>query len=750
MTISPPQESYWQITGMGCAACAQTVTKAIAGLEGVRECQVNFAAAQAHILYDAPLTPDRIITAVQSAGYDAQPLDLDALWRGEVLEIDNRVDVHPWRLWVALGLAALLVLLSLPMMLHLHGFPPWFHHPWLQWLLSTPVLFWCGQEFFIGAGHSVQRRSPDMNTLVALGTGAAYLYSLWVTLDPQFFRTQNLEPAVYYEAAAVVIALILLGRNLEHRARGETSMAIRKLMGLRVQTARVIRDDREMDLPIGAVVVGDRLRVRPGERIPVDGVVIAGRSAVDESMITGEPMPVTKVADQEVIGGTVNTLGSLEILAQRVGRETVLAQIVDLVRQAQGSKAPIQKLADRVTGWFVPVVLAIALVTFSLWWIATGNLTLAVVTAVNVLIIACPCALGLATPTSVMVGTGKAADYGILIKNAASLEVGQKLHTIVLDKTGTVTQGQPQVTQYRTEFGGDPDRELALLRQIAALEALSEHPLARAVLAYAEAQGIAAPWPDVTEFGAVVGAGVQGQIAGQWLYVGTDRWLGELGYTVPPPPTTDLPQTWIAIAQGDQVVARMGISDPPKPEAAQAVQQLRSLGLEVILLTGDNTTTAQAIARSLGIPQAIAEVRPAEKATQIQTLQHQGKIVAMVGDGINDAPALAQADIGIALGTGTDIAIAAGDVTLIQGDLRRIATAIHLSRATVTNIRQNLFWAYFYNLLGIPLAAGILYPWTGWLLNPMIAGGAMAFSSVSVVSNALRLRGFRPPHGERS
>lgn len=680
-------------------------------------------------------------------------------------------------------IGAVLILGTLPMMLgaRIPGWPMFLHNPWLQLMLATPVLFWCGQSFYVGAGRAFVHRAANMNTLVALGTGTAYLYSVMVTLFPDFLVAQGLSPDVYYEAAVVIIALLLLGRYLEHRARSHTSDAIRQLMGLQANTARVVRaingEETEVDLPIEAVMVGDIVIVRPGEKIPVDGEVTAGSSAVDESMVTGEPMPVPKAQGDEVIGATLNKTGSFRFKASRVGQETVLAQIVQLVQAAQGSKAPIQKLADQVTGWFVPVVIAIAILTFILWFSVMGNITLALLATVGVLIIACPCALGLATPTSIMVGTGKGAENGILIKDAESLERAHQLQIVVVDKTGTLTEGKPTVTDYLTTKGIAHNNEIKLLQLVAAVERHSEHPLAEAIVSYAESQGIQRKQlASVQDFDAVTGKGVQGIVNGHRLHIGTERWMQELAIN-----TQSLQSrrqawekaakttAWIAV--DGQVEGLMGIADALKQSSAQAVAALQSMGLEVVMLTGDNLQTAEAIAQAVGIRRVFAEVRPDQKAALIQQLQsedfsrrghsrqgpstdHQSKHsashpsqhtqVAMVGDGINDAPALAQADVGLSIGTGTDVAIAASDITLISGDLRGIVTAIQLSQATIANIRQNLFFAFIYNVAGIPIAAGILYPIFGWLLNPMIAGAAMAFSSVSVVSNALRLRNFQP------
>ncbi len=658
------------------------------------------------------------------------------------------------------GLVSVLLMTGMVAMVspwHLPSILMTLHHPWVQLVLATPVMVWCGQPFFGGAWQSLRRRRADMNTLVALGTGAAYLYSLFATLFPQALVAQGLEAAVYYEAAVMIITLILLGRFLEQRARQHTSEAIHRLMGLQAKTARVIKDGVEQAVPLEAVQVGDEIRVRPGEKIPVDGWVTAGQSTVDEAMVTGEPMPVLKQPGDEVIGATLNTTGSFQFRAARVGADTVLAQIVQLVQAAQGSKAPIQKLADQVTAWFVPGVLAIALLTFMVWFAVTGNPVRALLTTVGVLIIACPCALGLATPTSIMVGTGKGADHGILIKGADSLELAHKIQTVVLDKTGTLTQGKPVVTDFVTTVGAGA-AELDLLKTIAAIEHQSEHPLAMALVQYAQRQEINLDQlPRVDEFEAIAGQGVQGRVAGQWVSIGTPAWLTAQGRSMQPwgdgpkgPVCDHRAATWahqaktvVGVALDEQVVALMAIADTLKPTSAAVVKSLQRLGLEVVMLTGDNPETAAAIAESVGIRRYVAQVRPDQKAAQIQALQAEGKVVAMVGDGINDAPALAQADVGMAIGTGTDVAIAASDITLISGDLQGIVTAIQLSRATMANIRQNLFFAFIYNVAGIPIAAGVFYPLLGWLLNPIVAGAAMAFSSVSVVTNALRLRQFR-------
>ncbi|MGP1386064.1 MAG: heavy metal translocating P-type ATPase [Thainema sp.] len=753
------EQATLKLQGMSCAGCANAIENAIRSVSGVDECSVNFGMEQASIQYHSGQTNlKQIQAAIADAGYSAFPLEDERSSEAAEEAAQEKLQQLQRRVIVGGVISAILVFGSIPMMtgLEIGWIPAWLHHPWVQLVLTLPVQFWCGYQFYINSWKSFWRHTATMDTLIALGTSAAFFYSVVVTLIltlfPNFFVRQGLSPAVYYESAAVVITLILLGRLLEQRAKGQTSEAIRKLIGLQAKTARLVRDGQTVDVPIESVQVGDIVLVRPGEKIPVDGVVTEGSSTIDESMVTGESIPVQKQSGDEVIGATINKTGSFQFQATRIGRDTVLAQIVQLVQQAQSAKAPIQRLADQVTGWFVPVVIAIALLTFIIWFNVMGNLTLALVTMVGVLIIACPCALGLATPTSVMVGTGKGAENGILIKGADSLEVAHKIETIVLDKTGTLTQGQPTVTDFMTVQGTANQNELKLIRLAASVEQNSEHPLAEALVQYARSQEV-----DLTaaqDFDALAGSGVQAIVSDRMVRIGTARWLRELGLDtaalqVQAERIEAEGKTVVWLAVDQDVEAIFGIADALKPSSAEAVRRLRRMGLDVVMLTGDNRATAEAIAREAGIHRVFAEVRPDQKAEQILKLQREGKRgepkrVAMVGDGINDAPALAQADVGIAIGTGTDVAIAASDITLISGDLQGIVTAIQLSRATMQNIRQNLFFAFIYNVLGIPIAAGVLFPLTGWLLNPIIAGAAMAFSSVSVVTNALRLRRFQP------
>ncbi len=653
------------------------------------------------------------------------------------------------RFFVALALTVPVFLLAMGGMipgLGLDRLIPRQTSKWLEFLLATPVVVWAGGVFFVKAWRSVVNRSPNMFTLIALGVGAAYAYSVVAVfapgLFPDSFRRDG-EVALYFEAAAVITVLVLLGQWLETRARAKTGQAIQALLGLAAKTAHLVRDGEEIDVPADSIQVGDLLRVRPGEKLPVDGVVEDGQSAVDESTITGEPIPVQKTAGGAVIGATINQTGSLLICAQRVGSETMLAQIVAMVAEAQRSRAPIQKLADSVAAWFVPAVVLCALIAFGLWAVLgpEPRLAHALAAAVSVLIIACPCALGLATPMSVVVGIGRAAQSGILIKNAEAIERAEKIDTLVTDKTGTLTAGWPNVTEILPNGDFDPDKLLTLA---AAAEQRSEHPLARAIVDAARERGLKIP--DAAEFESVTGAGIRAKIGKTRVVAGNRDFLESCGVSIPPNLATNAEEfqakthTVVWVSLNGQTAGILGISDPIKPSTPKAIAALREMSIHVIVCTGDNPRTAAAVAKELGIGDVRAGLTPSDKHKIVRELHQAGKIVAMAGDGVNDAPALAEADAGIAMGTGTDVAMESASITLVKGDLSGIARAIRLSRATMRNIRQNLVFAFAYNALGIPIAAGVLYPAFGLLLSPMIAGAAMSFSSLSVIANALRLR----------
>ena len=738
------------ITGMTCANCAATVERALNNkVDGVVQANVNFATERATVEYiPGVASVAAMVGAIERAGYGViqsagdvdKPLeDIEAQARqAEILDQTRKF-------WVGVVFALPLFLLSMARDFGWLG--DWSHAPWVNWLflaLATPVQFYTGWDYYVGSCHALRNRTANMDVLVAMGSSVAYLYSVVVLL---------FQPAgqhVYFETSAVIITLIKLGKLLEARAKGQTGEAIRKLMGLRPKTARVVRDGATMDVPVEEVRVGDLIVVRPGERIPVDGIVAEGHSAVDESMLTGEPIPVDKSRGDEVIGATINKQGLLKFEATRVGAETALSQIIQMVREAQGSKAPIQRLADKVAGVFVPAVIIIALITFALWWAIGGDFTVAMIRLVSVLVIACPCALGLATPTAIMVGTGKGAALGILFKNSEALETAHRLQTIVLDKTGTLTKGEPSVTDVLTK-ASDPEFRISLLRLAASAERGSEHPLGQAIVSRAEAEGITVADPQ--DFEAVPGKGIRAQVEEHAVLVGKPEWLDTEGIplgglTAEVERLQAEAKTAVVVAIDGEAAGVLGVADTLKDGSAEAVSQLHALGLEAVMLTGDNRRTAETIAGQVGIDRVVAEVLPADKAAQVEQLQSDGRMVGMVGDGINDAPALAQADVGIALGTGTDVAMETADVTLMRGDLRTVPQALALSRATMRTIKQNLFWAFFYNVMLIPVAAGALYPlpWE-WVpdilrqLHPVLAAFAMAFSSITVVSNSLRLRG---------
>jgi Cu+-exporting ATPase len=613
-------------------------------------------------------------------------------------------------------------------------------------LLTLPVMFWSGSDFFTGAWAAFKHRSANMNTLIALGTGAAWLYSTFAIAVPSVFPEGTAEP--FYDVVAVVIALVVLGQALELRAKGQSSAAIKKLLGLQAKTARVIRDGNEMDLPVEEVLVGDVIQVRPGEKIPVDGVIVEGSSTVDESMLTGESLPTSKKMGDEVIGATINKTGAFKFRTTKVGKDTALAQIVKMVQDAQNSKAPIARLVDTVSGYFVPIVMILAVWTFVIWFVIgpQPQLVYALVTSVTVLIIACPCALGLATPMSLMVGIGKGAENGILIRSGEALQTARNVQIVVLDKTGTITKGKPELTDLvlSDQMVVNEDE---LLRLSSSVEKVSEHPLAQAILESAQARKL--ELSEVKDFEAIPGYGVSAQVDNKRILIGNLKLMNReniaLGLLEERSKSlADDGKTPMFIAVNGNAAGIIAVADTVKEDSAEAIKALQSMGIEVVMITGDNHRTAEAIARKVGITRVLAEVLPEDKATNVHLLQAENKKVAMVGDGINDAPALAQADVGLAIGTGTDVAIEASDITLIKGSLKGVVTAIEISRATMTNIYQNLFGAFIYNTLGVPIAMGLLFPFFGILLSPMIAGAAMAFSSVTVVGNANRLRGFKP------
>jgi len=739
--MAEQQHIRLSISGMSCAGCVATVEGALRAVPGVTEASVNFAEHTADVSGVAPL--QTLLAAVKAAGYEAAELkgseDQAVKEAAEMAHYRRLLRKTAVAAIVGIPLFAAGLMGVLPSMATVDG-----RGFWLAAGVATAlVMVYAGGHFFVGAWKALKIHNANMDTLIAVGTGSAWLYSMTVALFPE--RVPSLAQHAYFEAAAVIIALINLGQALEMRARGRTSEAIRHLIGLQPKTARVIRDGQERDVPVAEVGLNETLRVRPGERLPVDGVVIEGRSNVDESMLSGEALPVEKNVGDEVVGGTINVSGSFLYQAKRIGKDTVLAQIIEMVRKAQNAKPAIGRLADRVAAVFVPSVMIVAVITFLLWYNFGPQpvVSFAIVTTMTVLIIACPCALGLATPISIMVGVGKAAEYGILIRNGDALQQAGKLTAVVLDKTGTVTEGRPAVTHMITVNDWE---EQDLLRIAASVETGSEHPLAAAVV---EAARIRQLETAVCEaFKAVAGRGVQAVVAGKTVLFGNRNWMEDnhvpLGAL--PAQAESLAreaQTPMYLAVDGKPAGLIAVADPVKADSTPAIQRLHALGLKVIMISGDHRVTAEAVARQVGADEVIAEVLPQDKADKVAALQTRGEVVAMVGDGINDAPALAQADVGYAIGTGTDVAIESADVTLMRGSLHGVADAIAISRASVRNIKQNLFGAFIYNVLGIPVAAGALYPLFGVLLNPMIAGAAMAMSSVTVVSNANRLRWFK-------
>ncbi len=742
---SPPRKMTVAVGGMTCAACVNRVEKALKGLEGVMEANVNLATEKATILYQEDrLQKEDFRRVILELGYQVRGFEDEGLGDREREARVREVSRQKRKFFISAILTSMVFLGSMP-----EWFPWWptiLQNYFLLFVLTTPVQFWAGGQFYRGFWLALKHRTSDMNTLIAVGTSAAYIYSAIVTFFPEVFKSYGLKMGVYFDTAAMIITLILLGKMLEAIAKGHTSEAIKRLMGLRAKMALVIRGGEELEIPVEEVRPGDWVRVRPGEKIPVDGIIREGQSAVDESMLTGESLPVEKRTGDPVMGGTINKTGSFLFEATKVGKETALAQIIRLVEEAQGSKAPIQRLADRVASIFVPTVISIALATFGIWlvWGPPPAFTFALLKFVGVLIIACPCAMGLATPTAIMVGTGRGAENGILIKSGESLETLHRVRTIIFDKTGTLTRGKPAVTDIVV---GDGYKLEQILSWAASVEKGSEHPLGEAIVNAAHERNLSLQ--PVNNFEAIPGQGVRGEIDGHRLVLGNLKLMEENnieadGLRIRAEALANEGKTPMIIAQDGRAAGIVAVADTLKPNSREAVNALHRLGLEVIMITGDHERTAKAIASQIGIDRVLAEVLPWEKSNQVKKLQEEGKIVAMVGDGINDAPALAQADVGIAIGTGTDVAMESSDITLITGDLRAVIAAIQLSRRTIRTIKQNLFWAFIYNILGIPIAAGVLYPFWGILLNPMIASAAMAMSSVSVVSNSLRLRGFRP------
>ncbi|EHN66805.1 heavy metal translocating P-type ATPase [Comamonas testosteroni] len=749
----PAQSVDLQVGGMTCASCVGRVERALKKVPGVQNAVVNLATERASVQLQGSVDVSSLIAAIEKAGYEAQPVQHDAAATGEdAAALRQAQERESLKRSLIFATVFALPVFVLEMGGHM---VPAFHHwisgsigtqnSWyIQFVLTAVVLFGPGRRFFEKGVPALLRAAPDMNSLVAVGTSAAFAYSVVATFVPQWLPAGTVN--VYFEAAAVIVALILLGRFLEARAKGNTSEAIRRLVQLQAKTARVRKGGVVQEIDIAQVRAGDVIEVRPGERIPVDGLVIEGHSFVDESMISGEPVPVEKAEGAEVVGGTVNQNGALAFSATKVGADTLLAQIIRMVEQAQGSKLPIQALVDKITMWFVPAVMAAALLTFVVWliWGPDPALSFALVNAVAVLIIACPCAMGLATPTSIMVGTGRAAQMGVLLRKGEALQQLKDARVVAVDKTGTLTRGRPELTDLVLAEGFE---RAVVLAQVAAVEDRSEHPIARAIVDAAKSEGLEIP--SISDFASVTGFGVRAVVLGDQVEIGADRFMRELGLSVDgfaaeAERLGSEGKTPLYAAIGGKVAAMIAVADPIKPTTKPAIDALHALGLKVAMITGDNRHTAEAIARQLGIDEVVAEVLPGGKVETVKRLKAEHGTLAYVGDGINDAPALAEADVGIAIGTGTDIAIEAADVVLMSGDLSGVSNAIALSKATMKNIGENLFWAFAYNVALIPVAAGLLYPFNGMLLSPVFAAGAMALSSVFVLSNALRLKRFKP------
>lgn len=770
MTEAQETKRTFPIVGMDCAACSTRIEKVLKRVPGVTDAVVNYASEKGTVTSSADVSNDVLATAVKKAGYQAlftdvataapthhhetsahsgpaatqhpaEQHDMSVHDHAKMLKAEE-VQLLKRKFLFGAAISVLVIIGSFPNVFGLGGMSMQLLNG-ILFILVTPVLVWVGGQFFRGTWAGLRTFSASMDTLIVLGTSAAYGLSALVTFFPGFAESAGQEAGTYYDATAVIITLVILGKWLEARAKGQANEAVRKLAGLAAKTAHLVRDGQTMDVPVDQIQVNDVLRVKPGEKIPVDGVIVEGQSAVDESMITGESLPVEKVVGDQVVGATINKSGTFAFRAEKIGSETALAQIIKLVEEAQGSKAPIQRLADQISGVFVPIVMAIALVAALVWFFnppaGVAALNFALIIAVTVLIIACPCALGLATPTAIMVGVGRGAEHGILIKDAASLESLGKVDTIVFDKTGTLTQGQPEVMSID---GADTLRLAALVEQH------SEHPLAQAVLDRAKTDGIVLD-QEPKEFHAEVGRGVRAVIESQTVLVGNYEFLKESNVAVDDAAKEKIKaeesqaRTLLLVAVNGQYRGFLSVADALRPGAAEAIAQLKRAHVTPVLLTGDNTLTAEVIAKQVGIEQFVGRVRPEDKAAKIKELQAQGKRVAMVGDGINDAPALAQADIGVAMASGTDVAMASAQVVLLKGDITKVVAAYQLSRSTMRNIRQNLFWAFIYNIIGLPIAAGVFYPATGVLLSPILASGAMAFSSLFVVMNSLRLKRFQ-------
>jgi Cu+-exporting ATPase len=737
------------VQGMSCASCVNKVEKALKSLKGVVNVNVNFATERASVEYlSGEVTIRDFKRVVQDAGYELLEVKEEDIVEKERLAREAELSSLKWKFITG-------AILLIPILILMYGaslLEKWFGlsnqtNFFIQFVLATPVQFWAGRQFYVGFWKAAKHKTSDMNTLIAVGTSAAYIYSLIATFLPHLFMVKGVMLDVYFDTSAAIIVLILLGRSLEARAKGRTSEAIKKLIGLQPKTARVIRNGNEVDIPVGDVTLGDIVVVRPGEKIPVDGFVKEGHSSVDESMVTGESLPVEKNVADTVIGATINKTGTFRFEATKVGKDTVLAQIIRLVQEAQGSKPPIARMVDVIASTFVPVVIALAIITFIVWYFfgPQPTLTYAFLNFVAVLIIACPCALGLATPTSIMVGTGKGAENGILIRGAEALETAHQLNTIVLDKTGTLTRGEPSVTDI---VESETFSEKEILTLAASAEKGSEHPLGESIVRKAKEEGLSLFEP--RDFQAIAGHGIEATVDSKRVLLGNLRLMEERkialnGLAAKAELLSGEGKTPMFLAVDGRAAGIIAVADTLKENSKEAVEAFHRMGLEVVMLTGDNERTARAIAQQIGIDRVLAEVLPERKAEEIRKLQSEGKKVGMVGDGINDAPALAQANVGIAIGTGTDVAMEASDITLIGGDLRGIVTAIALSKATIRNIKQNLFWAFAYNTILIPVAAGVLFPFFGILLNPIFAAAAMAFSSVTVVSNAIRLRRFKSP-----